>query len=70
MEKGCGVDSELMRKSDYIEFEESYQQFRLMVSNWITGERGGAELRAKMEEIMFNRTLPEYEKRKRMFIRH
>ena len=67
-EKGCGVDSELMRKSDYIEFEESYQQFRLMVSNWITGERGGAELRAKMEEIMFNRTLPEYEKRKRMFL--
>jgi hypothetical protein len=67
-EKGCGVDSELMRQSDYMEFEESYQQFRLMVSNWITGERGGPELRAKMEEIMFNRTLPEYEKRKRMFL--
>ena len=67
-EKGCGVDSELMRESDDIEFEESYQQFRLMVSNWITGERGGAELREKMEEIMFNRTLPEYEKRKRMFL--
>jgi hypothetical protein len=66
-EKGCGVDS-LMRKSDDMEFEESYQQFRLMVSNWITGERGGAELRAKMEDIMFNRTLPEYEKRKRMFL--
>jgi hypothetical protein len=67
-EKGCGEDSELMRKSDDMEFEESYQQFRLMVSNWITGERAGPELRAKMEEIMFNRTLPEYEKRKRMFL--
>ena len=67
-EKSCGVDSELIRKSDDVEFEESYQQFRLMVSNWITGERGGAELRTKMEEIMFNRTLPDYEKRKRMFL--
>ena len=67
-ETGCGVDSMLMQKSDDMEFEESYQQFRLMVSNWITGERGGPEFRAKMEEIMFNHTLPDYEKRKRMFL--
>jgi hypothetical protein len=67
-EKGCGDDSMLIHNSDDMEFEESYQQFRLMVSNWITGERGGPEFRAKMEAIMFNHTLPDYEKRKRMFL--
>jgi hypothetical protein len=34
-EKGCGFDSELVRKSTYVQFEELYQQFRLMVSSTI-----------------------------------
>ena len=64
-EKGCGFDQELIRKSSYVEFEELYQQFRLMVSNWITE---GGEVKQRMENILFSRNLPVYEKRKRMDI--
>jgi len=68
IEKGCGFDSELIRKSTYIQFDELYQQFRLMVSNWITGQKAGSEVRKGIEDIIFNANLPEYEKRKRMYI--
>ena len=64
--EGCGFNSELIRKSTYTQFEELYQQFRLMVSNWITSHRAGSEIRKGIEEIIFNPNLPEYEKRKRM----
>ena len=67
-EKGCGFDSELIRKSTYIQFEELYQQFRLMVSNWITSHKAGSEIRKGIEEIIFNPDFPEYEKRKRLYI--
>jgi hypothetical protein len=67
-EKGCGFDSELVRKSTYVQFEELYQQFRLMVSNWITSQKAGSEVRKGIEEIIFNPDLPEYEKRKRLYI--
>jgi hypothetical protein len=63
--KSCGEDSEL-RKNTYHNFEELYQQFRLMVSNWITGR--GSEIRKGIEDIIFNPNLPEYEKRKRLHI--
>ena len=67
-EKGCGFDSELIRKSTYVQFEELYQQFRLMVSNWLTSQRAGSEVRKGIEDIIFNPNLPEYEKRKRLYI--
>jgi hypothetical protein len=67
-EKGCGFDSELVRKSTYVQFEELYQQFRLMVSNWIVGQKAGSEVRKGMEEIIFNADLPEFERRKRLYI--
>ena len=67
-EKGCGFDSELLRKSSYVQFEELYQQFRLIVSNWLTSQKAGSEVRKGIEDIIFNPDLPEYEKRKRLYI--
>jgi hypothetical protein len=67
-EKSCGFDSELIRKSTYVQFEELYQQFRLMVSNWITSQKAGSEVRKGMEDIIFSPDFPEYEKRKRLYI--
>lgn len=67
-EKGCGFDTELIRKSSFVQFEELYQQFRLMVSNWISSHRAGSEVRKGIEDIIFNPDLPEYEKRKRLYI--
>jgi hypothetical protein len=67
-EQSCGSDSELLRKSTYLQFEELYQQFRLMVSNWLTSHRAGSEIRKGIEDIIFNEDLPEYERRKRLYI--
>jgi hypothetical protein len=67
-EKSCGFDTELMRKSTYVQFEELYQQFRLMVANWITSYRAGSEVRKGIDDIIFSPDLPEYEKRKRLYI--
>ena len=61
--KDCGFDDEIIRKSSYIDFEELYQQFRLMVSNWISE---GGEVRKRVEEIIFHRDLPDFEKKKRL----
>jgi hypothetical protein len=68
VEKSCGSDSELSRKSTYVQFEELYQQFRLMVSNWITSQKAGSEVRKGIEDIIFSADLPEFEKRKRLYI--
>jgi hypothetical protein len=67
-EKSCGFDSELIRKSSYVQFEELYQQFRLIVSNWLISQKAGSEVRKGIEDIIFNSDLPEYEKRKRLYI--
>jgi hypothetical protein len=67
-EDRCGSDPEITRTSSYKEWEETYQQFRLMVSNWITGEKAGPEVRKGIEEIIFNFDLPEFERRKRLYI--
>lgn len=64
----CGTDSERLRKSTYHDLEELYQQFRIMVSNWLTSMKSGSEVRNDIEEIIFNMDLPEYERRKRLYI--
>ena len=61
------MDTELVSKS-YNEFEELYQQFRLIVSNWITSHKAGSEIRKGIEDIIFNPNLPDYEKRKRLYL--
>jgi len=67
-EDRCGSDPEIARTSTYKEWEESYQQFRLMVSNWITSDQAGPTVRKGIEEIIFNSDLPEFERRKRLYI--
>jgi hypothetical protein len=66
--KKCGTDVERMRTSTHHQLEELYQQFRIMVSNWLTSMRAGSEVRTDIEEIIFNNDLPEYERRKRLYI--
>jgi hypothetical protein len=68
LEKRCGSDIRMARTSSYKEFEELYQQFRLMVSNWILSHKAGSEIRKTMESIIFNSHLPEYERRKRLYM--
>ena len=65
-EKSCGKDPTIT--STYREWEELYQQFRLMVSNWLTSDRAGPMMREEIEKIIFNHNLPEYERRKRLYI--
>jgi len=67
-EKTCGTDPMWTRTSSSEQLEEWYQQFRLMVSRWIAGPEGGAGLRKSIEEIIFSRDLPEYERRKRLHL--
>lgn len=50
------------------DIDETYQIFRLMVSNWISGDGPGPEGRKTVEQIIFSGDLPDYEKRKRLNI--
>jgi len=68
IEKQCGMDEELIRTSSDKELEEWYEQFRLMVSNWMTSHKAGTSLRKGIEDIIFRSDLPEYERRKRLYI--
>ena len=68
VDKRCGSDLRLVRSSSYKEFEELYQQFRLMVSNWILSHKKGSGIMKEIEGIIFNSNLPEYERRKRLYI--
>lgn len=47
------------------EFEELFQQFRYMVSNYIVQQ---ADVKTMVEEIIFSKNLPYFEKRKRLLI--
>lgn len=64
----CGTDSETLRIASYKQWEESYQQFRLMVANWLSSERAGPIVRKGVEDIIYNTNLPEYERRKRLYM--
>jgi len=67
-EKTCGTDSEVLRTVSYQTWQESYQQFRRMVSNWFLSEQSGPLVRKEVETIVFHRDLPEYERRKRLYL--
>jgi hypothetical protein len=47
--------------------EELYQYFRFSISNWIATEAGD-EFRKSVEKLMFDESLPEFERRKRLEI--
>jgi len=47
--------------------EELYQYFRYTVANWIATE-GGDEVQESIESIVFDKDLPDFEKRKRLEI--
>ena len=66
--KPCGKDPELLEEKSYDRLEELYQQFRLIVSNWLTSNSAGPKVRKDIEKIIFNPDLPEYERRKRLYI--
>lgn len=68
LSKPCGKDPQLVEERTYHKLEELYQQFRLIVSNWITSNSSGPKVRKEIEKIIFNPDLPEYEKRKRVYI--
>jgi hypothetical protein len=59
----CGTDPELVR--DVTDLEETYQQFRMMVSNWLASTPA---VRRDVEGILFKDGLPEYERRKRAWL--
>jgi len=65
-EKPCDT-MPFLKEVTFPRVEELYQQFRLMISNWITN-RETDKIRKEIEEIIFSPHLPEYEKRKRLFI--
>ena len=64
-EKRCGTDVALQKTLDNTEFEETYQQFRYMVSNYIVQT---SNVKDEIEKIIFNNDLPYYEKRQRLFL--
>jgi hypothetical protein len=68
LSKPCGKDPQLTEEKTYHKLEELYQQFRLIVSNWITSTSSGPKVRKDLEKIIFNPDLPEYERRKRLYI--
>ena len=63
-EKRCGTD-DIMKQSNFMEFEEIYQQFRFMVTNYIVQTPA---VKLECERIIFNKDLPFFEKRKRLYI--
>jgi hypothetical protein len=67
-EDKCGSDPEIVHDTTKEDLDELYQVFRLIVSNWMTSSQGGPEIRKMVEDIIFNDDLPEYERRKRMYI--
>jgi hypothetical protein len=66
-EKGCGKDESLDVRLSVNQLDELYQQFRLMVSRWLTGQRVGSGMRKQIEEVLFRSDLPDYEKHKRLY---
>jgi hypothetical protein len=66
--RDCGKDKYIELELTSTQLDEYYQTFRLMFVNWLNSTDAGPEMRKKVEEIIFDDNLPEYEKRKRLDI--
>ena len=51
-----------------IEFQEVFEHLRLTFSNWLATKDDGGEFRQTLEDVIFARRLPLFEKRKRLEI--
>jgi hypothetical protein len=51
-----------------VEFQEIFEHLRLTFSNWLASKEDGGEFRGVLEDVIFSRKLPLYEKRKRLEI--
>ena len=51
-----------------IEFHEVFEHLRLTFSNWLATKEDGGEFRQTLEDVIFARKLPLFEKRKRLEI--
>ena len=50
------------------EFYEVFEHLRLTFSNWLAAQEAGGDFRTQLENIIYSRKLPLFEKRKRMLI--
>jgi hypothetical protein len=66
-EKGVEVPGEKARMKA-VEFQEIFEHLRLTFSNWLASKEDGGEFRGVLEDVIFSRKLPLYEKRKRLEI--
>jgi hypothetical protein len=55
-------------RMEIMEFQEIFEHLRLTFSNWLATNPNGGTFRTQLEEVIFSRRLPLYEKRKRMEI--
>ena len=55
-------------RMDILEFQEIFEHLRLIFSNWLATNPNGGDFRKQLEDVIFSRRLPLYEKRKRMEI--
>lgn len=66
-DKGTEILGEKERMK-LIDFHEIFEHLRITFSNWLAAKEDGGKFRNIMEEIIFSRKLPLYEKRKRLEI--
>ena len=66
-EKSAEVPHEKSRMK-MIEFHEVFEHLRLTFSNWLAAKEDGGEFRQVLEDTIFARKLPLFEKRKRLEI--
>ena len=69
MEEKCKEKPhDLLTDTSIHAFEEYYQTFRLMVSNWLTSSKTTENIREMIQSILFDSTLPDYERRYRLYL--
>lgn len=60
--------SEILLKSSERDLNEAFEYLRLTFSNWFSSDEVSGDLREKVERVIFSKTLPLFEKRKRLEI--
>ena len=66
-DKGIELPGERARMK-LIDFHEIFEHLRLTFSNWLAAKEDGGKFRNILEDVIFSRRLPLYEKRKRLEI--